>query len=427
MARFWRRGHGKTGIEDALRAARPEAPERLVDRLVRRIETRDRRPAGLRGALRAGLLTAGVLGALAAVGGLGYFASLTLQVADKTGSRVVNLRNARNQVVQQVQNAALAQYATTTSGGGGGGGGAPATTTTTTTATTTTAGTTTTASTGSTGTVAVTTPSGGSVSVSWGGSSLPVPATISVNPTPTVPGITVGGGLNKYVSVTITNSQTGAPIHQLAAPIDITFTNPPAGFRPAVSEDGVHFRQLARISGPPLPASMQDAYYVDSAGNIHILTRHVTIFAVVYSANIAVSESGRLTPPAGSGKFGDPTRNQPGAPKMHKVGTGAITSSAGKVPVTFFVNEQASIHVSVLDAAGNQIVLLQKGSVLRGHGLKGPATKNVHVVILRPGTIKLTMRAPAHLLKAGQRYRLQIRAIDFDGHHTVLNIPFTAG
>jgi hypothetical protein len=73
--RSWRR-NPDSGLEAELRANRPEPSPELVDRLEMRVRThgRDRRAGSFRVAF-AGALAAGLLTALASVGGLGYAAT----------------------------------------------------------------------------------------------------------------------------------------------------------------------------------------------------------------------------------------------------------------------------------------------------------------------------------------------------------------
>jgi hypothetical protein len=62
----------------------------------------------------------------------------------------------------------------------------------------------------------------------------------------------------------------------------------PAGFVPAVSQDGINFRALAQLASRTLPAGQLDGYYRDGT-SVHILTRHFTYFAVLNQANFKLS------------------------------------------------------------------------------------------------------------------------------------------
>src|SRR5829696_431905 len=92
--RSWRR-NPERGLEAELRANRPEPSRELVDRLEMRVRThgRDRRAGSFRVAF-AGALAAGVLTALASVGGLGYAATGASQAVEKA-KRVVHVQTVR--------------------------------------------------------------------------------------------------------------------------------------------------------------------------------------------------------------------------------------------------------------------------------------------------------------------------------------------
>jgi len=195
--------------------------------------------------------------------------------------------------------------------------------------------------------------------------------------------------------------------------MDIKFNAPAGGTFPAdhvqvISTDGTSWRSTSLLDGQTLPDGKPDGYYVvrNAAGDIveiHILTRHLTVFAVLYKANISVSESGRKTPQAGSGLFGDPTRNHNGAPAMKQVGT--VKPVAGikgtSVPVRFFRDEQANLRVSLVDSRGNEVLLNAAGTVFRGHKLTGGKTRVLHVAVLRPARCSSRRR---------RRYRTSRRA-----------------
>jgi hypothetical protein len=89
MGRFWNRDHAE--LERRLRSARPEPREDFLDDLVSRVDASpSERPAATRvrgGAPRfalAGLVTAAMVVALAAFGGVGYAKSATEHVAAAT-------------------------------------------------------------------------------------------------------------------------------------------------------------------------------------------------------------------------------------------------------------------------------------------------------------------------------------------------------
>jgi hypothetical protein len=450
--RWW---NDNSKLEARLRAARPEAP----DELVRSLSARARRGRGLRPAPRiafAGLASAVMLVGLAAVGGIGRAASEIVHVV-RISTGQTNVFGHRMALHVVTFSAANDQYGggggggggnsgggggggggNSGGGGGGGGGGGPA------------GGGNpgnngnngnngnqthgnTTSQANTPGSVSVAAPAGaGSVDVTWpaGTFSSTVVVTADSAPPQVTSSALIGGrsGDNQLVSIVATNA-SGTVVHELAKPLDVLFSNPPKNFVPVISTDGVNFRAVAKITGPDLPAGQQDGYYVDAQGNIHILTRHLTIFAVLYSANVDVSESGKKTPQAGSGLFGDPTRNHVGAPVLEQVGqigTPKTVKGARVVPFTFFVDEQAATYVSIFDADGNRVTIERNGTKIRGHRYTGTPVKTLHLAILRPGTIRTALRIPSRLLKAGEKYRIRVTAIDFDGHKTINYVEFTA-
>lgn len=401
----------KSGLERRLRAARPTPSDQVVNSIVEEIE-RARTTRRARPQLRlAGLTMVAAVGLLA-VGGLGFAMSYApdFVVAISRHIAVGTRTNVRTIVV----NAANDEYGTTTTTTTT----EPSTSTTTTTvATTTTAPATTTNSDGSKSaevpptspgsvTVAPPTDSTQQVSVDWSRSTFTKPVVISVDPTPPIgpPAFAEGGSI---VSIVVKDAVTGVVIHALDAPLEIVFANAPKDFVPAVSEDGVDFRPLADISAPPLPDSAQDGYY-RVGSDIHVLTRHLTQFAVLAKADLTSSESGRKTPAGGSGKFGDPTRIHVGPPVVAVIGN--ATAVGTEVVVSFFVDEQVALYVQVL--AHDTPLVLGSSSTIRKHRIGGNSRKTLHVVVLRPGTITLSLQVPR--LQPGAKVRLA--TIDFDGH-----------
>jgi hypothetical protein len=271
-------------------------------------------------------------------------------------------------------------------------------------------------------------PSGPSTTVTISAASVgDRPVVVHVDPTPPATSVPLVGAGNQVVSVIITDASTGQVIHELTAPIDIALRNPPRGYVPVTSQDGVTFRAVPLLAGSTLPPGQQDGYYVDDAGTIHILTRHVTIFAAVFKANVNVSETGKRTPEAGSGLFGDPTRSHVGPPKLAAAG-GAIEPKRQRrgtfVPFTVDVDEQAALFLSITDSSGRRLQIVRDGTRVRGSRYRGTPVKSLHLVILRPGRIRTLLKVHPGALKAGRRYRIDAIAVDFDGHRVVRHTTF---
>lgn len=97
--------HKRTNLETELRANRPQPSHELVNRLEGRVREGRRSRAGSFRVAFAGALAAGVLAALASVGGLGYAATATGDAVDRAkkvvksshGARVVRKSPSRDQ------------------------------------------------------------------------------------------------------------------------------------------------------------------------------------------------------------------------------------------------------------------------------------------------------------------------------------------
>jgi hypothetical protein len=133
--------------------------------------------------------------------------------------------------------------------------------------------------------------------------------------------------------------------------------------------------------------------------------------------------------------FGDPNHNHTGPPGITNGKKGEKAPPTQVAPTSdnkaviasgqITVDEQAALYFSVLDSAGNQLLLTQKGTKIGGN-VEGPQTKTIHYVMLVPRTIPVQIRVPANLLKKGETYRIRIIAVDAQGNKTRTFISFTA-
>lgn len=100
--------HKRTNLETELRANRPQPSHEFVNRLEGRVREGRRSRAGSFRVAFAGALSAGILAALASVGGLGYAATATGSAVDKAkkvvksshGTLVVRKSPSRDQYVK---------------------------------------------------------------------------------------------------------------------------------------------------------------------------------------------------------------------------------------------------------------------------------------------------------------------------------------
>jgi hypothetical protein len=133
--------------------------------------------------------------------------------------------------------------------------------------------------------------------------------------------------------------------------------------------------------------------------------------------------------------FGDPNHNHTGPPGLTNGKKGEKAPPTQVSPTSdhkavmaagqITVDEQAALYFSVLDPAGNQLLLTQKGTEIGG-SVEGPQVKTIHYVMLVPRTIPVQIRVPANLLTKGETYRIRIIAVDAQGNKTRSFISFTA-
>jgi hypothetical protein len=114
--RNWRRKREAFDLEGELRANRPQPSDELVHRLEARVHADRRARAGSFRLAFAGALAAGLLGALASVGGLGYAATgagsaveKAKRVVSKHGVHVVHKSPARDQYAPKPRKAKKAK------------------------------------------------------------------------------------------------------------------------------------------------------------------------------------------------------------------------------------------------------------------------------------------------------------------------------
>ena len=105
---------------------------------------------------------------------------------------------------------------------------------------------------------------------------VPAGATISIKPGP-VADESQDGRFTIQVDVT---SPTGTDINEFQKIFTINMGTYISGTIPAHSADGINWPALPKLQGDWLPAGNHDGYYIDSSGNLIILTRHMTYFGL---------------------------------------------------------------------------------------------------------------------------------------------------
>jgi hypothetical protein len=83
------------------------------------------------------------------------------------------------------------------------------------------------------------------------------------------------------VDVTAFLRSNHAPVTDLGDVVDIRFTNAGDGTRPVSSQDGASWRDIPQLPTLNLPDGQRDGWFRDSDGTVHVLTRHLTYYALI--------------------------------------------------------------------------------------------------------------------------------------------------
>ena len=121
------------------------------------------------------------------------------------------------------------------------------------------------------------------VTVAWPASAADDEAVLSIVPSDLPRGV---GGSGVAVKVTMYHRRDGSLITSFADPLDIAFDSTAAGDTAYYSQNDVDWTQVDSIPSQVLPATMQQGFYFDGRKG-HLLTRHLTYFAVMHSAGAA--------------------------------------------------------------------------------------------------------------------------------------------
>jgi hypothetical protein len=123
----------------------------------------------------------------------------------------------------------------------------------------------------------------GTVIASWTASTFGgEPVVIQVAPkTPASLSLPVG---TIAVDVTAFMRDTHAPVTQLGDVLDVQFPHAPAGSHPQQSQDAKTWHDIPALPTLQLPPGQGDGWFRDSDGTVHVLTRHLTYFALLVPA-----------------------------------------------------------------------------------------------------------------------------------------------
>jgi hypothetical protein len=147
--------------------------------------------------------------------------------------------------------------------------------------------------------------------------------------------------------------------------------------------------------------------------------------------------------------FGDKNHNHTGPPGLERgsfnpqdngafapppAGTPLAAALTGDKKAYFIktevnIDEQAHLIISVVDAAGVPLVLVQRG-LKGGSFVGGPLTgtanvKRILYQVLVPRSVPIVLRIPANVVKPGESYTIRVIAQDPDKNQSELRVPFT--
>jgi uncharacterized repeat protein (TIGR02059 family) len=86
------------------------------------------------------------------------------------------------------------------------------------------------------------------------------------------------------VDVTAFMRDTHTPVTQLGDVLDVQFPHAPAGAHPEQSQDAKSWNDVPALPTLQLPPGQADGWFRDSDGTVHVLTRHLTYFALLVPA-----------------------------------------------------------------------------------------------------------------------------------------------
>ena len=116
-------------------------------------------------------------------------------------------------------------------------------------------------------------------SASWPAGTFSDPVIVRIDIVGSTGAVTVPAGSLAY-QVTATRLRDGSPVHVLGGVLDVQFKNAPPIATPSTSEDGLTWRTVPTLPTLDLPDNQPDGAFRDSDNTMHILTHHLSYFAL---------------------------------------------------------------------------------------------------------------------------------------------------
>jgi hypothetical protein len=120
--------------------------------------------------------------------------------------------------------------------------------------------------------------SDGSATIYWPAGIFSDSVVVQVAPVASLQGMPAGA---EIVDVTAFIRSTHAPVTDLGGILDIRFANTSAGSHVATSQDAKTWRDIPQLRTLVLPDGQDDGWFRDSDGTVHVLTRHLTYYALL--------------------------------------------------------------------------------------------------------------------------------------------------
>ena len=123
----------------------------------------------------------------------------------------------------------------------------------------------------------------GTGSARWDANTFDDPVLVRIDLVSSSSAVSITPGSLGY-QVTATRLRDGARVHVLSGVLDIQFKNASLNGTPSTSEDGIVWTPVPTLPALSLPDNQPDGTFRDSSNTVHILTHHLSYFALLVPA-----------------------------------------------------------------------------------------------------------------------------------------------